>query len=677
MRLLALVRVFLFCRYWEYFLDFELKVEYDSYVGVKKLETLNGEVIVLKLVRVILKNFRSYKDEIQIPFNDFTALIGKNDVGKSTVLEALEIFFNNTLVKIEPSDACVFNDDKKVVIGCVFADLPDQVVLDSESTTSFGDEYLLNSQGELEIRKEYDCKLKSPKEVVYSYSSHPSIDGVNDLIYLKSSDLKKRAKELNVDLASVDQRSNPQLRAAIRSNFQELQLEDQLISLNDDNAKAVWGSISKILPQYALFQADRPSRDDDSEVQDPMKYAVNEAIKSVENELASIKETVRTQVISVANRTLDKLKEMDADLANELAPHFKSEPNWGSLFKLSLTSDDQIPINKRGSGVRRLILLNFFRAEVERRQAESGSTSVIYAIEEPETAQHPNNQKMLVEALTQLSSTDNCQVIITTHVPGLAGLLNVNDLRYIENSQEGTREIKYDDTAVYKRIADQLGVLPDSRIKVFICVEGPHDVRFMNHVSRMLNKYNAVFPDVESDPRIAIFHLGGSTLKDWVSSNYLGGLGIPEIHIYDRDEGTVPKYQKQFEEVNRRGNGSKAFITAGREMENYLHPDAIRQVYNFPITFTPTDDVPELVAKTQHEISSETPWNMLSDEKRKKKVSKAKSRLNSEVASIVTYEQLCHMDTSRDVESWLQAVKIHLELQESQHQAAVGTADNA
>ena len=34
-------------------------------------------------------------------------------------------------------------------------------------------------------------------------------------------------------------------------------------------------------------------------------------------------------------------------------------PKFDSLFKLSINSDDGIAINKRGSGVRRLILLNF------------------------------------------------------------------------------------------------------------------------------------------------------------------------------------------------------------------------------------------------------------------------------------------------------------------------------
>jgi hypothetical protein len=86
---------------------------------------------------------------------------------------------------------------------------------------------------------------------------------------------------------------------------------------------------------------------------------------------------------------LGKLSELDSSLASTLQPNFKAEPKWDSLFKLSLTGDNEIPINKRGSGVRRLILLSFFQAELERRRAVEKIDSVIYAIEEPETSQHP------------------------------------------------------------------------------------------------------------------------------------------------------------------------------------------------------------------------------------------------------------------------------------------------
>lgn len=69
----------------------------------------------MKLRQVILRNFRGYRDEIRIGLDDLTAFIGKNDVGKSTILEALEIFFNNDTVKVEAADGCIFGDKKDVL----------------------------------------------------------------------------------------------------------------------------------------------------------------------------------------------------------------------------------------------------------------------------------------------------------------------------------------------------------------------------------------------------------------------------------------------------------------------------------------------------------------------------------------------------------------------------------
>ena len=49
----------------------------------------------MKINSLTIKNFRSYKDETAVSFNDLTAFVGCNDVGKSSVLEALDIFFHD------------------------------------------------------------------------------------------------------------------------------------------------------------------------------------------------------------------------------------------------------------------------------------------------------------------------------------------------------------------------------------------------------------------------------------------------------------------------------------------------------------------------------------------------------------------------------------------------------
>ena len=72
---------------------------------------------------------------------------------------------------------------------------------------------------------------------------------------------------------------------------------------------------------------------------------------------------------------------------------YKSDSDGLDLNRQTITGDNDIPINKRGSGIRRLILINFFRAEAERRIREMNAPSIIYAIEEPETSQHAEHQK--------------------------------------------------------------------------------------------------------------------------------------------------------------------------------------------------------------------------------------------------------------------------------------------
>jgi putative ATP-dependent endonuclease of OLD family len=77
----------------------------------------------MKLVATTIENFRGYSNPQTVELTDLTTIIGKNDVGKSTILEALEVFFNNDVVKIESSDCNVHSDSKIVTISCTFKDL--------------------------------------------------------------------------------------------------------------------------------------------------------------------------------------------------------------------------------------------------------------------------------------------------------------------------------------------------------------------------------------------------------------------------------------------------------------------------------------------------------------------------------------------------------------------------
>lgn len=391
----------------------------------------------MKIHSMKLKNFRGYIGETFVCFEKLTAFVGKNDIGKSSILEALDVFFNDGkgAIKLEKDDlnvAARANEDKDICISLCFDELPDRIIIDATNETTLQSEYLLNEDGRLEVVKVYP---NAGNAKVFIKALHPTNPECSDLLQKRDRDLRNLIEEKSI--ACADRTRNAVMRSSIWRHYADnLQLANVEIDATKGDAKTIWDKLQGYLPIFSLFQSDRKNSDGDSEVQDPLKEAVKEILHDaqLQQTLTEVATVVETKLREVSNRTLDKLREMSPDIANTLNPVIPSATNlkWADVFKnVSITSDENIPINKRGSGSKRLILLNFFRAEVERRQTEINAPSVIYAIEEPETSQHSENQKKLIRALSNLSKAVNTQVIITTHSPTIVKQLGFNNIRIV------------------------------------------------------------------------------------------------------------------------------------------------------------------------------------------------------------------------------------------------------
>ncbi|HEF2462097.1 TPA: AAA family ATPase [Campylobacter coli] len=71
----------------------------------------------MKLVKCKIENFRSYENT-EFNFSDLGVIIGKNDVGKSTLFDALDIFFENN--KALEDDVNINSSENKFSITCFF-----------------------------------------------------------------------------------------------------------------------------------------------------------------------------------------------------------------------------------------------------------------------------------------------------------------------------------------------------------------------------------------------------------------------------------------------------------------------------------------------------------------------------------------------------------------------------
>lgn len=617
----------------------------------------------MRLIGLTVENFRCYAEPTSVRFSDLTALVGTNDVGKSTLMDALAIFFME--MAPDKDDACKSGNPKEMRITCEFDRLPDEIVVDADFPTSLEAEHLLNEKGTLVIRKTYNGSLAKPTVTsTEAIAEHPTADGFHDLLGLKKSELAKRAEELGVSLEDVDKRKNAPVRAAIWQAAGDLKKAEVAIMLDSEGGKQVWAALQPNLPTFALFKSDRASTDQDAEAQDPLKAAIREAIKEVEGDLQKIQEFVEAEVKKIADATVTKLREMDPSIAETLNP-VVSTKKWDSLFNTSITGDNDIPLNKRGSGVKRLVLLNFFRAKAEKTAAENNATSVIYAIEEPETSQHPRNQRMLLNALRDLSFGEGRQVIVTTHTPMLARYLDEADLRFIQRREDGVRTIGEVGQVSQDEIAQSLGVLADHNVKVFVGVEGVHDMSFLKGISRVLIDAGEDVPDLdklELDGKLVFIPLGGSNLTLWASR--LSPFNRPEFHVCDRDNEPPadPKYQAHINAINAR-NSCAAIATNKRELENYVHHEAIVEAYaaqNIEIElagpFAPFDDVPTLTAQAVHAVNGGNPWAQLKAEQQRKKESGAKRQINNAAVSRMTVARLAETDPDDEIRGWLSSI---------------------
>ncbi|MCD8416034.1 ATP-binding protein [Tenacibaculum dicentrarchi] len=603
----------------------------------------------MNLKSIIIKNFRCYKESTKIDFDNLTTLVGKNDIGKSTIMEALEIFFNNQTVKIEQGDANIYSGDTNVEFICEFSNLPKTLSIDTTSTTTLNEEYLLTSDNTLKIKKVFSCGKKTPTCESFIIANHPTENEVDKLLELKEKDLQKIIKTKGLD---VKLKGNPQMRKAIWESVVDLKLceVDIPVSKPKEDSKQIWEQIESHLPIFALFQSDRSSQDSDNEVQDPMKAAISAAISEVQDDIDKIQKKVREKAEEIASNTHDALKTIDSNLANKLEPQFTppTPAKWNGLFSIKMDTDDGIPLNKRGSGIRRMILVSFFKAEAERRLKSTSKRSIIYALEEPETAQHPNNQKILIDSFKSLSEEDTCQVILTTHSPGLASELPANSIRFIDKD-DADKPCIDSGIDVFDKVASVLGVTPDSRVKVLICVEGPTDVQALKSLSEALHSEDNTIINLAKDEKVAFVLMGGSTLKHWVNQQYLKGLGRTEFHLYDND---VRSYADSIKQVNDREDNSFGTLTNKLEIESYLHPTAIKNSYGVEI------EVPDMLneeGKAVPKIFAEAVSPVLKFDKTMGDT-KSKLYLANKAFPAMTAELIRERDPGNEVEGWFRKI---------------------
>lgn len=622
----------------------------------------------MKLSKIILHNYRCYAGDVSMNIDDLTCIIGRNDVGKSSIMEALDAFFNDTATSISKSDltATAPADDQKIEITCFFTDLPTEIILDSTAQCNLDEEGLLNSNKELEIKRVWDCSGKTLGKSTYLHCNYYDAPEAEDLLNKKKDLLKSFLQTNGIDMLEGGRMTiNRDMRRAIRAHYNMQDRSEKFIKVDgnisaEDNIKSIWKVLSEQLPIYALFKMDRLLNDKDGNVQDPMKLAIDEAlqVEEIQQKLRDVEEYVKTHTTQIADATIKKLANFDTKLAEHLKSSFSKDCKWSSVFDIALLNENNIPLNKRGSGIRRLVLLSFFQAQAEVKKQEKKAPSIIYAIEEPETSQHPEHQLEIIHSLINLSEQPATQVLFTTHSANLVCEIPIEAIRYV--MAEPNLEIKSPvlpdgrpDEQILAEIIERLGILPSptDKVKVLLYVEGNNDISALKGYSKLLSDSHLISEDIMSSSKVGIVITGGSSLRYYIDNKYLDGLGKPVVHIYDNDK---LEYQNYVARINSEGNpNKKAYNTSMLEMENFLCKEAVEEAYaaNGQVV-----SLPEILRDTVVPImvcrAFNSDWDVLSEEKKSKKEAKVKRTLNTKAVEMMTIARLEAKGVKDELKDW-------------------------
>ena len=550
---------------------------------------------------------------------------------------------------------CVYHDEDDLVIGitCCFDVGKGEILIDSTSYTNCADEYLLNEEGLLEIRKTWDCSSgsigkSSQKDYIIAY--YPAAYDP-PLVIEKIAALKQRYKALspNPEYPKVDATVAHELRQAIYKMelSENPRFETTQIEIKKIDSKNIQDTLYKQFPTYLIFESDRSNTDKDSEIQDPMKAITKTVLATMEAQIEAIRREVTERVQAIGYQTIEKLKDMDKDIAQDLTPTVTMKPPE-SLFSFELKSDNGIPLNKRGSGVRRLILLSYFRAEAEKSVTDDSDVQLIYAIEEPETGQHPNFQQMIFESLNTLSQKPTHQLIVTSHTPEIAKFVTPEQLILLRRNEENQVVAISDTSEKIKGVVEELGILPYAAPKTVIFVEGENDLNFLMNLNQGIPELKSIV-DLKAED-IPIIPLHGGNLTTWFNRDYFRKSSLTQIYITDSD---VPKYVKLIDEITQVNDGRRfGWYTQRLEMENYIPMDMVESTFKLNLTkyaeeWYHTQDVPQLLTNL---------WQGGPNDPVQKE-NAAKMILNGSITKKMTKADLERIDAWEEIESWFRKIR--------------------
>lgn len=199
---------------------------------------------------------------------------------------------------------------------------------------------------------------------------------------------------------------------------------------------------------------------------------------------------------------------------------------------------------------------------------------------------------------------------------------------------------------------------PHGGARLLLVVEGANDVEFLTRLAGRLRADLANVPDLSTlidAGQLVIVPAGGGDPIVWAER--LAPLGLPQLHLYDREQQPhTTARQRAIAEINRRA-GCHGVLLAKRSLENYLHPAAIVAAGGPELCFGDNDALGMVLAEQRFKVTIPgCVWQSLSQRARQRLAHSAKRWLNRTAVDHMTAAFLAERDPAGELLAHLRAI---------------------
>ncbi|WP_256392873.1 ATP-dependent nuclease [Natronoarchaeum rubrum] len=494
----------------------------------------------MQLTEFHVETFKPIEEDGFESIEELSVLIGKNDAGKSSFLEAVRIFLEEK-GKPEPNHFHM-RDAEEIVFSGRFEGVPDEL---SEQVTDAVD----TSDGTLRIVRKYSKNGERAP-------SRTTLLGEDEQETLGSGTIVEDGEDLN----------KVPSRERIWSYLPEPIYipAERNISEQTKFKSDTW--IDRLLSPLL----------NDSESLSAKRESLEEELQ---DEMGDLSDLIEGRLVS----RMDSISEVEVD---------PGAIDLGKAFTPSITVKDHstetsVPVGERGSGVGSMFVLSLVEAYRERHVDEG----YFLLFEEPGVWLHPEAKREMLGSLKQIAQSGG-QIMLSTHSPIFIDRRGHGELHLVQR-EDGKTSVRMVDED-YLSAVEELGARNSDILQsdFVIYTEGPSDASILRTIARE-------YVEDWERKNITIQHLGGTGNIQSCHPEDLEGINHNFCFLLDSDrrhEDAAPSDAVQQIRDDCRGLRAFVHILEKREIENYFSSTGINQTLGLevgPDFVGGYDDIPE------------------------------------------------------------------------------------